>query len=182
MPITYPQTFNGIKPQSTKSPAVIDIKDNFNKESINKGRHYKDYTLSRYKSSATTESKDSKDNYIDNREREYKDNRALKRDKIKNYNRESSAMGALGGKTPPFIKEILKLLFRLIIELSTEEIIDSYPASTLLVYFSRILRFSTDLNGFLPAKVIHASPCSTDIYSTPSIPRVCPASIRLSFP
>ncbi|KAI3579721.1 hypothetical protein IWW34DRAFT_804413 [Fusarium oxysporum f. sp. albedinis] len=45
------------------------------------------------------------------------------------------------------------ILIELIIEFSTKEVIDGRPASTLLVYFSRILRFSANLKGFLPARL-----------------------------
>lgn len=48
--------------------------------------------------------------------------------------------------------EVLELLFGLIMNFCTEEITDSRPASTLFVYFSGILGFLPDCNGFLPAR------------------------------
>jgi hypothetical protein len=65
---------------------------------------------------------------------------------------ESNAMGEPNEETPPLIEEALELLFGLIMEFNMEEIIDSHPASALLVYFSSILRFSADLAGFLLAR------------------------------
>lgn len=50
------------------------------------------------------------------------------------------------------IDEVLELLFGLMIQFSTEEIMDGRPASALLVYFSGVLGFSTDCAGFLPAR------------------------------
>lgn len=46
------------------------------------------------------------------------------------------------------IDEVLELLFGLMIQFSTEEIMDGRPASALLVYFSGVLGFSTDCAGF----------------------------------
>lgn len=48
--------------------------------------------------------------------------------------------------------EATELLFGLIMEFSTEEIMDGRPASTLLVYFSGVLGFSAARAGFLPAR------------------------------
>lgn len=48
------------------------------------------------------------------------------------------------------MEEVLELLLRLIIKFNTKEVIDSYPASTLLVCLSRILSFLPDLNDRLP--------------------------------
>ncbi|KAI8412242.1 hypothetical protein FOFC_08872 [Fusarium oxysporum] len=53
----------------------------------------------------------------------------------------------------PDLTEVLELLFRLMIALSTEEVMDGRPASTLLVYFSRILGCTADSAGFLAIKV-----------------------------
>ena len=51
------------------------------------------------------------------------------------------------------LAKALEMLFGLLITLSTEEVIDGRPASTLLVYFSGMLGFSADLVGFLPARI-----------------------------
>ncbi len=48
--------------------------------------------------------------------------------------------------------ELLELIFQLSITFSTEELVDSQPSSSLLVYFSGILGFTADAHGFLPAK------------------------------
>ncbi|KAG7408489.1 hypothetical protein Forpe1208_v012076 [Fusarium oxysporum f. sp. rapae] len=50
------------------------------------------------------------------------------------------------------LAEMLERLFGLIMAFSTEEVVDGRPASTLLVYFSGILGFTTDSTGFLPAR------------------------------
>lgn len=55
-------------------------------------------------------------------------------------------------ETATALDEMLQLLFRLSITLSTECYIDGDPSSTLLVYFSGILGFSVDSKTFLPAK------------------------------
>jgi hypothetical protein len=68
-------------------------------------------------------------------------------------NGKTSAMRDSGGeKTPPWIEEVLELLFGLIMAFCTEEVMDGRPDSTLLVYFSGVLGFSADLTGFLPAR------------------------------
>ncbi|KAH6884013.1 hypothetical protein B0T10DRAFT_580251 [Thelonectria olida] len=48
--------------------------------------------------------------------------------------------------------ELLELLFGLSLALCTEPLTDSLPSSTVLVYFSGILDFSTSLQTFLPAR------------------------------
>ncbi|KAH7199222.1 hypothetical protein BKA60DRAFT_470242 [Fusarium oxysporum] len=50
------------------------------------------------------------------------------------------------------LAEMLERLFGLVMAFSTEEVVDGRPASTLLVYFSGILGFTTDSTGFLPAR------------------------------
>ncbi|KAI3573812.1 hypothetical protein IWW34DRAFT_634647, partial [Fusarium oxysporum f. sp. albedinis] len=49
--------------------------------------------------------------------------------------------------------EMLERLFGLIMAFSTEEVVDGQPASTLLVYFSGILGFTTGSTCFLPARL-----------------------------
>jgi hypothetical protein len=50
------------------------------------------------------------------------------------------------------LAEMLERLFGLIMAFSTEEMVDGRPTSTLLVYFSGILGFTSDSTGFLPAR------------------------------
>jgi hypothetical protein len=50
------------------------------------------------------------------------------------------------------IEELLELLFQLSITFSTEDFIEGQPGSSLLVYYSGILGFSSDGANFLPAK------------------------------
>jgi hypothetical protein len=50
------------------------------------------------------------------------------------------------------VNQLLELLFQLSITFSTEQFTDGQPSSTLLVYFSGVLGFSSDARGFLPAK------------------------------
>src|SRR5439155_1348155 len=50
------------------------------------------------------------------------------------------------------VGELLELVFRLSITFSIEEFIDGQPSSSLLIYFSGILGFSTDARSFLLAK------------------------------
>ncbi|KAH7190073.1 hypothetical protein DER44DRAFT_851671 [Fusarium oxysporum] len=140
--------------QSTQSPAAADVKHSLDEENTNDGDHCEDDASSGYESSVPTESEDSEDDFMVDGERDYQDGGALERDEIENHNQESSAMGEAGGKTLPLVREALELLFGLIMEFSTEEVVDGRPASTLLVYryFSGILGFSADLNGFLPAR------------------------------
>jgi hypothetical protein len=53
----------------------------------------------------------------------------------------------------PDLTEVLERLFRLMIALSTEEVMDGRPASILLVYFSGILGCTVDSACFLAIKV-----------------------------
>jgi hypothetical protein len=48
--------------------------------------------------------------------------------------------------------EVTELLFGLIMLFYTEDIVNNRPASTLLVYFNDILRFSADYKSYLPAR------------------------------
>jgi hypothetical protein len=50
------------------------------------------------------------------------------------------------------VNQLLELLFQLSINFSTEQFTDGQPSSTLLVYFSGVLGFSSDARDFLPAK------------------------------
>ncbi|KAJ9412499.1 hypothetical protein QL093DRAFT_2570572 [Fusarium oxysporum] len=49
-------------------------------------------------------------------------------------------------------QELIELLFGLSLSLCTEQVTDGQPSSTLLVFFSGILGFSSSLGTFLPAK------------------------------
>ncbi|KAH7231260.1 uncharacterized protein BKA55DRAFT_582081 [Fusarium redolens] len=138
--------------QSTNCPAAVDAEDDLDEESIDEEGHSEDNASSGYESSVPTESEDSEDDFMNDGEREYEDDEALERDQIENQNGESCAIGGQNRKTPPLIKNVLELLFGLIMEFSTEEVVDGGPVSTLLVYFSGILGFSADLKGFLPAR------------------------------
>jgi Fe-S-cluster containining protein len=138
--------------KSTNSPPTTDVEDELDEESDDEEEHYDDDTSSEYESSATVESGDSEDDYRHDVEREYGDDETLERDETEDYKGENWAMGESDGKTPSLIEEVLELLFGLIMELNTEEVMDGRPASTMLVYFSGILGFSADLNSFLPAR------------------------------
>jgi hypothetical protein len=60
---------------------------------------------------------------------------------------ESYRLGELDGKILLVVEEVLELLLGLIMKFSTEEVIDGRLASTLLLYLSRILGFTADLNS-----------------------------------
>ncbi|KAG4271473.1 hypothetical protein FPRO04_10913 [Fusarium proliferatum] len=66
--------------------------------------------------------------------------------------REEAKTAANLSKENPDLAEMLERLFGLVMAFSTEEVVDGRPASTLLVYFSGILGFTTDSTGFLPAR------------------------------
>ncbi|CAG1963292.1 unnamed protein product [Fusarium graminearum] len=66
--------------------------------------------------------------------------------------REEAKTAANLSNENPDLAEMLERLFGLVIAFSTEEVVDGRPASTLLVYFSGILGFTTDSTGFLPAR------------------------------
>lgn len=65
--------------------------------------------------------------------------------------------------TSDYPPPLLKTLFKLCISLSLQEFRDSKPQSSVLVYYSRILRISGDREYFLPARV-YTSHLSTLIY------------------
>ncbi|KAK2470345.1 hypothetical protein H9L39_17962 [Fusarium oxysporum f. sp. albedinis] len=73
-------------------------------------------------------------------------------EKEEEENREEAKTAANLSKENPDLPEMLERLFGLIMAFSTEEVVDGRPASTLLVYFSGILGFTTDSTGFLPAR------------------------------
>jgi hypothetical protein len=60
---------------------------------------------------------------------------------------ETYRLGELDGKILLVVEEVLELLLGLIMKFSTEEVIDGRLASTLLLYLSRILGFTADLNS-----------------------------------
>jgi hypothetical protein len=66
--------------------------------------------------------------------------------------REEAKTAANLSNENPDLAEMLERLFGLVMAFSTEEVVDGRPASTLLVYFSGILGFTTDSTGFLPAR------------------------------
>lgn len=67
---------------------------------------------------------------------------------------DDSKEGLEEGKEAPLtsLDELLELLFRLSITFSTEDLIEGQPSSSLLVYYSGILGFSSDGANFLLAK------------------------------
>ncbi|EWZ27911.1 hypothetical protein FOZG_18376 [Fusarium oxysporum Fo47] len=89
---------------------------------------------------------------MDDGNSEYEDDETLEQDDIDDHKVETCTLGESDGMTSPLVEEVLELLFGLIMEFRTEEVIDGRPASTLLVYFSGILGFTADLNSFLPAR------------------------------
>jgi hypothetical protein len=68
---------------------------------------------------------------MDEEEKEDEEDERLKHDENEDQNGEGSAMGESDEETPPLI-EALELLFRLTMDLNTEEVLDGRPASTLL--------------------------------------------------
>lgn len=62
----------------------------------------------------------------------------------------AEAAGAEGAVSA--LEDLLELVFKLSITLSTEDFVDGQPSSCLLVYYSGILGFSADTRAFLPAK------------------------------
>jgi hypothetical protein len=50
------------------------------------------------------------------------------------------------------VNQLLELLFQLSITFSTDKFTNGQPSSTLLVYYSGVLGFSSDARDFLPAK------------------------------
>lgn len=65
--------------------------------------------------------------------------------------REDNSNGRYVGNDPQ-VAEVLELLFGLIMNFCMEEVTNGRPASTLLVYFSGVLGFSTDCSTFLLAR------------------------------
>ncbi|KAK7592043.1 hypothetical protein V3481_006678 [Fusarium oxysporum f. sp. vasinfectum] len=103
--------------------------------------------------SSVVGAKDSETDDIDDKDDE--DDKSEEEDHGRNedQSRKNKAMRSSGGEeVPPLAEEVLELLFGLIMAFCTEEVIDSRPDSTLLVYFSGVLGFSADITGFLPAR------------------------------
>jgi hypothetical protein len=138
--------------KSIKSSTTTDIEDELDEESNDEERHNDDKTSSGYESDATLEFEGSENDNMDDGNSEYEDDETLEQDEIDDHKGETHTLGESDEKTSPLVEEVLELLFGLIMEFSTEEDVDGRPASTLLVYFSGILGFSADLNGFLPAR------------------------------
>ncbi|KAH7471776.1 hypothetical protein FOMA001_g13799 [Fusarium oxysporum f. sp. matthiolae] len=137
---------------SIKSSTTTDIEDELDEESNDEERHNDDKISSGYESDATLGFEGSENDDMDDGNSEYEDDETLEQDDIDDHKVETCTLGESDGMTSPLVEEVLELLFGLIMEFSTEEVIDGRPASTLLVYFSGILGFTADLNSFLPAR------------------------------
>lgn len=135
--------------QSIKLSDGVGVESNWDEESADKKEYRKDDINSNNKSSIIG-SDNSEADSIDNKKEKSK---GEDYNKNEDQNRKINIIGDLDGEIPLLIEEVLELLFGLIIIFNTEEVIDSRPASILLVYFSGVLRFSADLTSFLPARL-----------------------------
>jgi hypothetical protein len=59
---------------------------------------------------------------------------------------------SLARDNAPAADQLLELLFQLSVTFSTEQFLDGEPSSSILVFFSGILGFSSDTKNFLPTK------------------------------
>ncbi|CAF3625531.1 unnamed protein product [Fusarium graminearum] len=103
--------------------------------------------------SSVVGAEDSETDDID--DKDDKDDESEEEDHGRNedQSRKNKVIRSSGGEeVPSWAEEVLELLFGLIMAFCMEEVMDGRPDSTLLVYFSGVLRFSADLTGFLPAR------------------------------
>ena len=76
--------------------------------------------------------------------------------------------------------ELRELIFQLSVTFSTASFREGQPSSSLLVYFSRDTRLLCRRSKFLVCSKVYAVSLGTDIYSAPTLPRVCSSLPSLS--
>ncbi|KAH7187961.1 hypothetical protein DER44DRAFT_852871 [Fusarium oxysporum] len=87
--------------------------------------------------------------------------------------------GISGDSAASACDQFLELLFQLCVTLSTESYLDGQPSSTLLIYFSGTLGFSSDCQRFPTRSTVLLKTVSNDLYTAYIIPGASIASTRI---